>query len=77
MILLFSEKGEWKLDKKTSSSVTRRIPLEELNILEESCQVEVSEYDGAIPREILLQKVKGVDGILCKRWTVLGSKSKS
>jgi len=53
------------LDKKPRVLVTRRIPQEGLNILEESCQVEVSEYDGVLPREILLQKVKGVDGILC------------
>ncbi|HXL03144.1 MAG TPA: D-glycerate dehydrogenase [Candidatus Atribacteria bacterium] len=65
MILLFSEEGGWKLDKKPRVLVTRRIPQEGLNILEESCQVEVSEYDGVLPREILLQKVKGVDGILC------------
>lgn len=53
------------MDKKPRVLVTRRIPQEGLNILEESCQVEVSEYDGVLPREILLQKVKGVDGILC------------
>ena len=60
----FGEEGA-ELDKKPRVLVTRRIPQEGLNILEESCQVEVSDYDGVMPREILLQKVKGVDGILC------------
>ncbi len=61
----FSGEEGVKLDKKPRVLVTRRIPQEGLNILEESCQVEVSDYDGVMPREILLQKVKGVDGILC------------
>jgi len=66
-IKLWSFSGEEgvKLDKKPRVLVTRRIPQEGLNILEESCQVEVSDYDGVMPREVLLQKVKGVDGILC------------
>ncbi|MDI3543351.1 MAG: glyoxylate reductase [Candidatus Atribacteria bacterium] len=52
------------MDKKPRVLVTRRIPEEGLNILEEICQVEVSDYDGVLPREIILEKVKGVDGIL-------------
>ena len=53
------------LDKKPRVLVTRLIPKEGLSILEEICQVKVSDYDGVLPREILLREVKGVDGILC------------
>jgi len=61
------EKGDLRLnlDKKPRVLVTRLIPKEGLSILEEICQVKVSDYDGVLPREILLREVKGVDGILC------------
>jgi len=44
--------------------VTRRIPQEGLEILKRCCQVEVSDYDGVIPRSLLLEKVKNTDGLL-------------
>jgi glyoxylate reductase len=44
--------------------VTRRIPQEGLEILRRCCQVEVSDYDGVIPRSLLLEKVKDTDGLL-------------
>lgn len=45
--------------------ITRRIPEEGIRIVAECCEVEVSEYDGVLPREVLLEKVRGRDGILC------------
>ncbi|MGJ8455819.1 glyoxylate reductase [Pseudothermotoga sp. U03pept] len=50
--------------KKPKVFVTRLIPEDGLKLLKEYCEVEVSDYDGVIPRELLLKKVKGVDGIL-------------
>jgi len=45
--------------------VTRRIPEAGIKILQEKgFEVEVSAVDGVLPREQLLAKVKGVDGIL-------------
>ena len=45
--------------------VTRLIPESGINLLKQKgYEVEVSEYDGVLPREILLQKVKGADAIL-------------
>lgn len=45
--------------------VTRKIPEIGINLLRQSgFEVEVSPQDGVIPRETLLQKVKGVDAIL-------------
>lgn len=44
--------------------VTRAIPQEGLEILGRFCDVEVSTIPGAIPREVLLEKVKGKHGIL-------------
>ncbi len=44
--------------------VTRHIPEEGLEKLREFCEVEVSDYDGVIPREILLRKVEGKKGLL-------------
>lgn len=45
--------------------VTRKIPEEGLKMLYEYFDVQVSEYDGVIPKEMLLKKVKGIDGLLC------------
>ncbi|MBC7217004.1 MAG: D-glycerate dehydrogenase [Candidatus Caldatribacterium sp.] len=45
--------------------VTRRIPEEGLRIVAEYCEMEVSDFDGVLPKEILLEKVRGRDGILC------------
>lgn len=50
--------------KKPRIFVTRQIPQEGLEILKDYCQVEVSEYDGVIPRSLLLKRVKDADGLL-------------
>ncbi|WP_448523067.1 glyoxylate reductase [Pseudothermotoga sp.] len=50
--------------KKFKVFVTRKILEEGLNMLRERYEVEVSDYDGVIPREMLLKKVKGVDALL-------------
>lgn len=45
--------------------VTRKIPESGIKLLKEAgFEVEVSDYDGVLPRERLLQKVKGADAIL-------------
>lgn len=45
--------------------VTRRIPDSGIKLLtDRGLIVEISDFDGVLPREILLQKVRGVDGIL-------------
>lgn len=45
--------------------VTRRIPEAGIKLLQEAgLEVEVSDLDGVLPRQQLLQKVKGVDAIL-------------
>lgn len=45
--------------------VTSKIPEQGLKILFENFDVQVSDYDGLIPKKILLEKVKGIDGLLC------------
>ncbi|MCX7845410.1 MAG: glyoxylate reductase [Dictyoglomaceae bacterium] len=52
------------MERKLKVFVTRRIPEEGLKIVAEYCDMEVSDYDGVLPRELLLEKVQGVDGIL-------------
>lgn len=45
--------------------VTRRIPEAGIKMLQEKgYEVEVSDFDGVLPREKLLEKVKGADAIL-------------
>ncbi|PIV38664.1 MAG: D-glycerate dehydrogenase, partial [Candidatus Portnoybacteria bacterium CG02_land_8_20_14_3_00_45_8] len=45
--------------------VTRQIPESGIKLLREAnFEVEVSDFDGVLPREQLLQKVKGADAIL-------------
>jgi glyoxylate reductase len=45
--------------------VTRRIPDSGIRLLKEKgFHVEVSDFDGVLPRELLLRKVKGMDGLL-------------
>src|SRR3990167_2415807 len=44
--------------------VTRKIPEDGLKLLQGQVDLEVWEEDRAIPREVLLEKVKGVDAIL-------------
>jgi glyoxylate reductase len=50
--------------KKFKVFVTRKILEEGLNMLRERYDVEVSDYDGIIPREMLLEKVKGADALV-------------
>jgi glyoxylate reductase len=50
--------------KRFKVFVTRKILEEGLNMLRERYDVEVSDYDGIIPREMLLKKVKGADALL-------------
>jgi glyoxylate reductase len=50
--------------KRFKVFVTRKILEEGLNMLRERYDVEVSDYDGIIPREMLLEKVKGADVLL-------------
>lgn len=50
--------------KRFKVFVTRQILPEGLNMLKERFDVEVSDYDGIIPRDVLLKKVKGVDALL-------------
>ena len=45
--------------------VTRLIPEEGLNMVLEACDAEVWEDELPPPREVLLEKVKGKDGLLC------------
>ena len=45
--------------------VTRRIPEAGLSILRNACDMEVYPEDRAIPRQLLLEKVTQVDGLLC------------
>ena len=45
--------------------VTRRIPEEGINVVMQFCETEVSDFDGVLPRDILLERVKDKDGILC------------
>lgn len=51
--------------RKPSVFITRRIPEEGIRIVMEHCEVEVSDYDGVLPRKMLLEKVRNRDGILC------------
>ncbi len=45
--------------------VTRQIPEAGINLLKEKgYEVEVSDFDGVLPREQLLEKIKGMDAIL-------------
>lgn len=45
--------------------LTRRIPAAVLGRLSESCDVDLYAGDGAIPREDMLRRVAGVDGLVC------------
>lgn len=52
------------MDKK-KVYITRRIPDEAIDLLEEHFDVEVNPQDRALSRGELLEKVKGVDAVLC------------
>jgi glyoxylate reductase len=45
--------------------VTRRIPRAGMDLLEEAADVEVNDRDSAMPREELLRRIRGKDGVLC------------
>jgi len=45
--------------------VTRRVPEEGIARLRQACQVEVWEEDRPVPREVLLERVREVDGLYC------------
>jgi len=45
--------------------VTRKIPETGLKLLRLSCEVDLYEDDNPIPRELLIKKVKHLDGLLC------------
>lgn len=52
-------------DKKQKVFITRLIPEKGMNLLKEAgFNVEISDFDGVLSRQILLQKVKGVEAIL-------------
>ena len=51
--------------KKPLVYSTHMIPNEGLSILNDNCVVKVSNEEGILPRSILLEEVRGVDGILC------------
>jgi glyoxylate reductase len=52
------------LDKK-KVYITRRIPDEAIELLEEHFHVEINSQDRVLTSEELLEKVKGVDAVLC------------
>ena len=45
--------------------VTRRVPQEGIDILNETCDVDVWDSDDVVPRETLLERVKDVNGLFC------------
>jgi len=51
--------------KKYKVFVSRQIPETGLAVLRPKCEVEVYPGDQAIPRHLLLEKVKDADGLLC------------
>lgn len=52
-------------DKKQKVFITRLIPEKGIALLkEQGYEVEVSDFDGVLPRQTLLEKVKGADAIL-------------
>lgn len=45
--------------------MTRRVPLEGIELLQETCDVDIWDSDDVIPYETLIQRVPGVGGIFC------------
>lgn len=45
--------------------VTRRVPSEGLDVLHETCDVDLWDSDDVMPRGSLLERVKGVEGVFC------------
>lgn len=56
---------ERKTMAKPKVFVTRRVPQEGIDILKETCDVDVWNSDDVVPRETLLERVKGVNGLFC------------
>jgi len=51
--------------KKPKVFVTAQIPDEGLKMISQHCEMQIGNYDGVLPKDVLIDKVKGVDGILC------------
>ncbi|MDI3531328.1 MAG: glyoxylate reductase [Candidatus Atribacteria bacterium] len=45
--------------------ITRKIPEEGIKMIMHHLEAEISDFDGVLPKEVLLEKVKDKDGILC------------
>jgi glyoxylate reductase len=54
-----------RTNKKYKVFISRKIPETGLDVLRQKCEVEIYPGDQAIPRRLLLEKVKNVDGLLC------------
>ena len=54
-----------KLFAKPFVFVTRKVPEEGVNLLKARCEVRVWDDDEVIPRDTLLNKVRGASGIFC------------
>ena len=51
--------------RKPKVFVTREIPEAGLKLIQDSCDVEIWPEDLSPSRETLIEKVKGIDGLLC------------
>ena len=45
--------------------VTRNIPSRGVDVLAEACKVETWAHDDPVPRDVLIKRVAGIDGLLC------------
>ncbi len=45
--------------------VTRKVPEEAIDLLRQECEVEVWEGELPVPRDVLLEKVRDIDGLYC------------
>ena len=45
--------------------ITRQVPQKGIDLVREACQVEVWEGELPVPREVLMEKVRGLDGLYC------------
>lgn len=45
--------------------ITRRVPVDGLELLKRKCEVQIWDDDEVIPRKTLLENVKGINGIFC------------
>jgi len=58
------KRNERMIEMKPKVYITRRIQSEGLNVLEPFCDIELWEEDRPIPKTILLEKVKGIRGLI-------------